>query len=84
MGDPIADMTAAIIRLLWPVSFVLLSEAVSRNERRLLRLRCQGAVHRKFLSLSLSLVLFVATKFLGTDAGKENSSYYDEKEKRKF
>ena len=76
--QPNADTTAAIIRFLWPVSFVLLPEAVSRDERRLLRLRCPRAVYRKFLSR-----LYLALLCCGARKG-EYTAMTRKMQKRKF
>lgn len=45
-------MTGDVIRRLWPISLVLLPEAISRDARRLLCFRRQSSIHCKSLYIS--------------------------------
>jgi hypothetical protein len=48
-------MTGDVIRHLWPISLVLLPEAISRDARRLLCFRRQSPIHRKSFYISPEL-----------------------------
>jgi hypothetical protein len=47
-------MTGDVIRHLWPISLVLLPEAISRDAWRLLRFRRQSPIHCKSFDIFLS------------------------------